>query len=255
MKNWIYTIFLFSMLGCKEVTEPTVAIPKANFSIYNENCKAPCEVTFTNLTNGSFETKYKWEFGDGDTSRAISPRHLYWESGKYVVRLTATNKSGETIFEKFTTVQQDIPLSSFGRCRVERVILKKYPTYKPDGSRWDDVNTVDSLPDFIWILKDMTQTELYRSDDLQPGVNLDQRQLPYGLLRSARFRSMRDFSAIYNLAIADDDITTYDTMTEIKFRPIDHFPQAGGTFSDSETRSSFTIMQNGVEFEVLLIWI
>lgn len=46
-------------------------------------------VTFTNLSRNA--TAYLWDFGDGSTSAAITPSHMYSERGVYTVVLTASN--------------------------------------------------------------------------------------------------------------------------------------------------------------------
>ena len=51
-------------------------------------------VQFTNLTTGTAPLDYLWAFGDGDTSTASDPAHLYPAAGAYTVTLTATNTLG-----------------------------------------------------------------------------------------------------------------------------------------------------------------
>ncbi len=49
-------------------------------------------VVFTNKSEGA--TSYKWDFGDGETSKEVSPTHAYLSSGEYTVKLTAANPDG-----------------------------------------------------------------------------------------------------------------------------------------------------------------
>ncbi len=49
----------------------------------------PLAVAFTNLSGGA--SGYLWEFGDGYTSTAASPTHIYAAPGTYTVTLTAIN--------------------------------------------------------------------------------------------------------------------------------------------------------------------
>ena len=49
-------------------------------------------VRFTNLS--SFADTYLWEFGDGESSTEFAPVHEYNATGKYIARLTASNKAG-----------------------------------------------------------------------------------------------------------------------------------------------------------------
>ncbi len=64
----------------------------ANFSPLYVEDKAPKEVTFTDLTNNA--TSWNWNFGDGYTSEVQNPTHLFNESGRYTVSLTAANDCG-----------------------------------------------------------------------------------------------------------------------------------------------------------------
>lgn len=53
-------------------------------------------VTFTNLTSANGQTilGYEWQFGDGATSTATNPTHVYDEAGVYNVSLTVTTGLG-----------------------------------------------------------------------------------------------------------------------------------------------------------------
>lgn len=66
--------------------------PIANFS-YSGNTKVLEPISFEN-TSEKAET-YEWEFGDGNTSGEVSPKHVYKSSGNFLVRLKAT-KEGKT---------------------------------------------------------------------------------------------------------------------------------------------------------------
>ncbi|MBS1729352.1 MAG: PKD domain-containing protein [Bacteroidetes bacterium] len=57
-------------------------------------CQAPASYSFTNQSIGSGNLAYYWQFGDGATSNATSPKHNYSNPGTYTVLLTATSSSG-----------------------------------------------------------------------------------------------------------------------------------------------------------------
>ena len=51
-------------------------------------------VSFTNKSTDA--VGYKWDFGDGETSKEANPTHEYASSGEYTVKLTAANADGVT---------------------------------------------------------------------------------------------------------------------------------------------------------------
>ena len=56
----------------------------------------PLTVTFTNTSTGE-DLTYLWNFGDGSTSTALNPTHIYSTAGTYTVKLTTTNvRSSDT---------------------------------------------------------------------------------------------------------------------------------------------------------------
>lgn len=73
--------------GCKKES-----IPTASFTFTGGNCKAPCQVRFTNTSNHG--TGYVWDFGDGSGSEEVSPWHTYDAGGNYNVTLTAIYSLG-----------------------------------------------------------------------------------------------------------------------------------------------------------------
>jgi PKD repeat protein len=64
--------------------EPTVA-----FGYSVNGYVAPTQVTFANQSKNA--TSYLWDFGDGTTSTAASPVHVYTAAGQYAIKLTAYN--------------------------------------------------------------------------------------------------------------------------------------------------------------------
>lgn len=77
--------------------------PEAGFSYIDSG---DYQVTFEN--NSRYATNYYWNFGDGDTSSAINPAHVYAAPGEYVVTLIA-EKCGLS-----DTTSQAITISSVG---------------------------------------------------------------------------------------------------------------------------------------------
>ena len=54
-------------------------------------CQPPASVTFENLSSNA--NAFYWDFGDGDTSSAINPTHVYTHFGNYTVKLIASGGS------------------------------------------------------------------------------------------------------------------------------------------------------------------
>lgn len=72
-----------------------VLSPTAVFS-FSPPLPAPGQsVAFTDLSSGPPDT-WGWDFGDGFTSSAKNPRHVYQQAGSYTVRLGAGNIAGSS---------------------------------------------------------------------------------------------------------------------------------------------------------------
>ena len=81
-------------------------LPSASFSVDQRSGYAPLAVSFTNTSQNA--TSYAWSFGDGTTSTAVSPSHIYTEAGTYTVTLTAANAT-DTDTSTQTISVQDAP--------------------------------------------------------------------------------------------------------------------------------------------------
>ncbi len=95
----VYTITLITanpnscnLLDTFSKTISVFGNPTADFS-YTPNPPLPNKaLQFQNLSVGA--TSYKWDFGDGNTSVDVNPKHIYNRDGLYQVCLTATNDVG-----------------------------------------------------------------------------------------------------------------------------------------------------------------
>ncbi|AKB48667.1 hypothetical protein MSKOL_2890 [Methanosarcina sp. Kolksee] len=98
---------------------PIPVIPVANFSAKPTFGMAPMIVKFTDKSTG-LPDKWKWNFGDGDTSTEQDPIHKYFKAGTYTITLTVTNAAGsnKTTKTKYITVlprlnNPKVPVASF----------------------------------------------------------------------------------------------------------------------------------------------
>lgn len=57
-------------------------------------CTVPATFTFTNTSTGTGVLTYQWNFGDGQTSTAQSPSHIYNSAGNFEVVLKTKDASG-----------------------------------------------------------------------------------------------------------------------------------------------------------------
>ena len=107
-----YTVTLTALLnGQTSSSSKTVTImanpPSACFSVSNDNCTAPCTVSFTNCSQNA--TSYTWNFGNGNTSTVPNPSHNYENSGNYTVTLTALQNGLTSSSQKTVTIMAGIP--------------------------------------------------------------------------------------------------------------------------------------------------
>jgi PKD repeat protein len=101
----------YEALGPPPPPEP----PVANFSGSPTSGTAPLTVAFTDTSTGQ-PTSWAWTFGDGGTSTAQSPSHVYTAAGTYSVSLTATNSLGSNTLTKtnyITVAAPQPPVANF----------------------------------------------------------------------------------------------------------------------------------------------
>ena len=112
MKSKIYaylTLFLMfaCVLSCKDEdeTKPQAA---ATFTADKSTVQVDESIQFTNTSQNA--TAFKWSFGDGTTSKEVSPKKSYQSSGTFQVSLVSTGEGGSTISNLTITV---VPTSAF----------------------------------------------------------------------------------------------------------------------------------------------
>ena len=73
--------------------------PDANFSANPLAGPAPLVVAFNDLSTGG-ATDWLWDFGDGESSTAAQPTHVYAQVGTYAVTLRVANGAGQDTFTR-----------------------------------------------------------------------------------------------------------------------------------------------------------
>ena len=69
------------------------SVPVAQFSGSPTSGNYPLTINFSNTSSGTITT-YAWTFGDGGTSTASAPSHVYAAAGSYTVSLTVVGPGG-----------------------------------------------------------------------------------------------------------------------------------------------------------------
>jgi len=93
--------------------------PVAQFTGSPLSGTSPLTVAFTNSSTGSI-TSYAWTFGDGTTSTAASPNHVYAAAGVYTVKLTVTGPGGSNTQTRSNYVAVAAPPGSSASTNVAR---------------------------------------------------------------------------------------------------------------------------------------
>lgn len=118
----------FNRLGWMKLTGGTVGgqnvagyfiKPEARFSALPLSGSAPLAVVFTDQSEGPINTR-SWNFGDGQTSVAINPSHIYQDPGQYSIQLTVTglNGSDTELKANYITVLHPPPSAQFSADRT-----------------------------------------------------------------------------------------------------------------------------------------
>jgi gliding motility-associated-like protein len=120
--------FIASNNGCSD----TLLIPKlvhikppvAKFAV-NVNCADPYRFVFTNYSVGA--GSWIWDFGDGTTTNAKDPVHVYSTKGSYFVTLTVSNGTcthAATYLAKIVIEKADFTASRTSVCKGDSVLLQ-----------------------------------------------------------------------------------------------------------------------------------
>lgn len=83
--------------GCTESYSDSIMIyppPEAGFSAYPQSGCDPLLVQFIDSSSAGTPISYSWNFGDGNTSTAQNPTHLFTQSGFFDVTLTIMTTTG-----------------------------------------------------------------------------------------------------------------------------------------------------------------
>ena len=106
-----YTITLIaidpSTCNQRDTTTQTITVfdnPVAGFTFSPNPVKENTPTSFTNTSTGA--VRYRWDFGDGDTSNLVNPVHQYNVTGTFQACLVAYNAVGcsDTVCQEVSTI-------------------------------------------------------------------------------------------------------------------------------------------------------
>ncbi len=95
--NYTIKLYAFDSTSCNKIdsTSFTISVNPIPVASFTFSPNPPQENTFIQFTNQSFgATNYLWNFGDGDSSKEVDPKHLFNATGTYNVCLNAINDAG-----------------------------------------------------------------------------------------------------------------------------------------------------------------
>ena len=154
------------MSGC--VNAPTKVLTvypmeDPNFNIPEMACRNDV-IFFDNLVSDSYE--YSWDFGDGATSSAYEPTHVYDVAGTYVASLVIENEFGCVGEIEKEIIITDVPVAYFEPNTTEECVgLEMHLTNASVGEGleylWDFGNGITSTeanPDIIYYGQGISDT-------------------------------------------------------------------------------------------------
>lgn len=158
-----YTVTLTVSNSCfsRSVTYPITVnpLPNANFGMPHEWECSPVNVQFKNLTLDR-TSSYYWDFGDGTTSTAYQPTHLFTTgpvATEYMIKLIATNSCGKDsvskpLLIKPNSIEAFIHINPRLACPGDTVTFTNYST-----------DTITKIMNYYWDFGDGTVSNTWNA--------------------------------------------------------------------------------------------
>ncbi|NVN96064.1 MAG: PKD domain-containing protein [Bacteroidetes bacterium] len=244
MKKKFKTLLLVAVLiaacfGCKKDDDNSNNPSVANFAISGDNEFAPRAVIFSNQSLNA--TSYLWNFGDGQTSTAENPNHVFNAGGTYNVTLTATNSVGQNVVNK-TVIIKNAP----SKLKITRIVLTSIPFINSSGSGWDTYNG----PDVYFKLSDDASTAYFTSGGIFN--DLVSSTLPVAFTTGFPF-TIIDLDYNFIMGFWDQDSPDADDyMAGFYFKVRTKMPTDGSLYPATIVMQSAT---NGLNFTLNVEWL
>jgi PKD repeat protein len=159
MKTYLYryitfALLVFALFSCQ--SDDTSPQPAASFTVSKNTVNIGEDVIFTNTSENA--TAFKWSFGDGTTSKEVSPKKSYTASGTFVVSLLSTGEGGSTISSTEITV---LPSPQIFFTEISASAIRNFSLSNPEGiSTFLDVAGMAG----VGLAYDATHEKIYFSD-------------------------------------------------------------------------------------------
>ncbi len=114
---------------------------KAYFIVSKKSYKVNADVNFENRSRsgGSKVESYLWQFGDGETSTARSPKHRYKKAGKYVVKYKMCNNEQNCAYASTRVKVVSASTKAKPAKKVKAPVVKAKKTATIDAKTGEDI--------------------------------------------------------------------------------------------------------------------
>jgi gliding motility-associated-like protein len=146
--NYTVRLFVTNASGCTDSLVKTdfikIKIPVVTIDNLPQKGCAPLSHTFSATVNSVVPVvKYQWNFGDGSSSNAVNPTHVYTVEGKYTVTLTYTTAGGcsgtVTVTDAILVGAKPTPkyiADPVNTCAFQQIHFTDQSSGKPDEWLW-----------------------------------------------------------------------------------------------------------------------
>ena len=208
------------MSSCSDNSVNSKKSPISDFIFSPNGGYAPCMVQFTSKSTNAID--FIWDFGDGSTSIAENPSHVFSQPGTYTVTLKVKNNDGQG--QKSTQITI---LRPYTKAILTKVEVSKMPFIDGSGSGWDPFDGPDL--GFQLLGPNPTNTVLYTSGQF---ANVLSSQLPKTWNVSPSY-TITDFVNFHFIRLWDyDTFDANDKIADVSFK-LDSYTKGAAPYPTS----------------------
>ena len=99
----LFPAFVWGQFNPENPEEPSIGEPNVyfNYETYKYGVKFE-----NNAYSSNSASRFLWDFGDGNTSTAKNPEHVYAKEGSYWVTLIGTNGYGKSEYAQYVNISE-----------------------------------------------------------------------------------------------------------------------------------------------------